>query len=76
MLGSNIIFSWRWIFYLNIPICGVALICILAFMRMKTGLTAQHLEGKPKFLRLDYLGSILFTSSIISVLFGLVTGGI
>ncbi|KAI0903013.1 MFS general substrate transporter [Ustulina deusta] len=63
--------DWRWIFYLDIPICGVAIICILAFMRMKTGSTAQHLEGQPRFLRLDYLGSILFISSIISVLFGL-----
>ncbi|KAI3342538.1 MFS general substrate transporter [Ustulina deusta] len=43
--------DWRWIFYLDIPICGVAIICILAFMRMKTGSTAQHLEGQPRFLR-------------------------
>ncbi|ESZ92549.1 hypothetical protein SBOR_7075 [Sclerotinia borealis F-4128] len=50
--------NWRWIFYLNIPICGAALAAILFFMR------------------LDYLGNLIFIPSIISILLGLVMGGI
>ncbi|KAI1735775.1 MFS general substrate transporter [Xylaria scruposa] len=68
--------DWRWIFYLNIPICGVALVFILVSMKMKTGSTSEHFANKPKLLRLDYLGSTIFTASTISLLLGLVMGGV
>jgi MFS family permease len=33
--------NWRWIFYLNIPLCGVVMIGLLFFMRVKTGASAS-----------------------------------
>ncbi|PQE04871.1 major Facilitator Superfamily protein [Rutstroemia sp. NJR-2017a BBW] len=68
--------DWRWIFYLNIPICGAALAAILLFMRVKDGGSTVNNGQKSKFLQLDYLGNLIFIPSIISVLLGLVMGGI
>lgn len=73
---SDIFYSWRWIFYLNIPIGGVGLAFLLIFMRVNTGLTQGHSEGRPKLLRLDYFGSLIFVPSTIPVLLGLVMGGV
>jgi EmrB/QacA subfamily drug resistance transporter len=63
--------NWRWIFYLNIPICGVALGIILVFMQVKSGM-----KGTYKWKQLDYLGNLIFIPSITSLLFGLFMGGV
>ncbi|KAI1121765.1 MFS general substrate transporter [Nemania abortiva] len=65
--------NWRWIFYLNIPICGVAFVAILLFLRMKTGKEGTF---KSRLRRLDIVGSTLFITSILALLIGLVIGGI
>ncbi|KAK9416523.1 putative Major Facilitator Superfamily protein [Seiridium unicorne] len=67
--------DWRWIFYLNIPICGVALCGTLLFMRMKTGLPGLD-AGKSKLRRIDFVGNLIFVPSTLAVLLGLVMGGI
>ncbi|KAI1775360.1 major facilitator superfamily domain-containing protein [Hypoxylon cercidicola] len=68
--------DWRWIFYLNIPICGLALVGIIAFMRMKTGPAVAESADIPKWKQIDYLGSLIFIPSIIAILLALVMGGI
>jgi hypothetical protein len=65
--------DWRWIFYLNIPICGLALGAVLLFMRVKTG--TQH-HGVSKIQQVDWLGNLIFIPSMISLLLGLIMGGI
>ncbi|CAG8956325.1 hypothetical protein HYFRA_00003705 [Hymenoscyphus fraxineus] len=62
--------AWRWIFYMNIPICAIPLVIITFFMHVKTG------GGISKLRHLDYFGNFVFTTSMISLLFGLVTGGV
>lgn len=59
--------SWRWIFYINIPIG------ILAFMAIATRL---HLPTHKNNQRFDIIGSILMSISTISLLLGLTLGGI
>ena len=66
--------NWRWIFYLNLPICGLALAGIILFMHMKTGAGDTH--WKSKIARMDWLGSLIFTPSMIAILFGLIMGGV
>ncbi|KAI2618908.1 MFS general substrate transporter [Hypoxylon sp. NC1633] len=68
--------DWRWIFYLNIPICGLALVGIVVFMRMKVGPANTESAGIRKWRQLDYLGSLIFIPSIIAILLALVMGGI
>ncbi|KAI0861705.1 MFS general substrate transporter [Xylaria cubensis] len=68
--------NWPWIFYINLPICALPLITIFFVMRMNTGLVdAQSATWLGKLRQLDVLGNFIFIPSIISLLFGLVTGG-
>ncbi|KAK4209467.1 putative MFS-type transporter YusP [Rhypophila decipiens] len=67
VLGQD---NWRWIFYLNLPICGVALVTIMLFMHVNTGAPTSSIKS------LDVVGNLIFVPSIISVLIGLVTGGV
>lgn len=67
VLGQD---NWRWIFYLNLPICGVALVTIVVFMHVNTGAPTSSIKS------LDVVGNLIFVPSIVSVLIGLVTGGV
>lgn len=58
---------------MNIPICGVALAVILLFMRVKTGTVRP---GMSKLEQVDWLGNLIFIPSMVSLLLGLVMGGI
>lgn len=66
--------NWRWIFWLNIPICGVPFFTLLLFMNMKSG-DAQS-RGWGRLARVDYIGNVIFIPSLIALMFGLVTDGI
>ncbi|KAI1268149.1 MFS general substrate transporter [Xylariaceae sp. FL1019] len=79
--------NWRWIFYLNIPICGAVVVLLLLFMRVQTGqAVSRPMSDTPekhtrfhqlcsRLRRLDYLGSLIFIPGMISLLYGLVMGG-
>ena len=58
--------TWRWIFYVNLPVGGAA----LAFIAI--GLRPKALAAKPN---LDLLGAILLTVGACSLLLGLSWGG-
>lgn len=58
--------SWHWIFYINLPVGAVALYAIATTLR-KPVATQSH--------RIDYLGSVLMTGTIVSLLLVLALGG-
>jgi EmrB/QacA subfamily drug resistance transporter len=58
--------SWRWIFYVNLPVGGAALTFIAI------GLRSKSLGGAP---RLDLMGAILLTAGACSLLLALSWGG-
>jgi len=58
--------SWHWIFYINLPIGALALWSIARSLK-KPVVTHAH--------RIDYLGSILLTGTIVSLLLVLALGG-
>ncbi|EPE33786.1 MFS general substrate transporter [Glarea lozoyensis ATCC 20868] len=71
--------NWRWIFYLNIPICGLALVAILFFMRVKDGASTRDAHQNnlmTKLKKLDVLGNLIFIPSMIAILLGLIMGGV
>ena len=66
--------TWRWCFYINIPIGCFSAIIVLLFFRIKSAATenAPFLE---KLKGLDGLGFILFASSMAMLLLALQWGG-
>ncbi|KAK6851043.1 hypothetical protein PG987_000677 [Apiospora arundinis] len=64
--------SWRWIFWINLPIVGLAMIFVTFFLKLET-LPGHIFE---KLARFDWLGAILFSVSSAGFLFGITTGGV
>jgi len=62
--------SWRWIFWINIPIIGTGAVAILLFMKL------DRVPGKilAKAQRFDWFGSVGFIASTVSVLIPLTWG--
>ncbi|HVO86637.1 MAG TPA: MDR family MFS transporter [Candidatus Binatia bacterium] len=59
--------SWRWNFYINVPVGIVAFYMISRFM--------PHIESDKKDQRIDYLGAGLLAGGLSSLLLGFVWGG-
>jgi EmrB/QacA subfamily drug resistance transporter len=59
--------SWRWIFWLNVPIGAVAFVLSSHALRI---LTAQRIRAK-----IDYAGAVLLTTAITCILLMLSWGG-
>ncbi|KGO53496.1 hypothetical protein PEX2_061040 [Penicillium expansum] len=63
--------SWRWVFYLNLPISGTAIICLFFFLYVNY----QKEPWQEKVKRIDYIGNALLMTSIVSILLALIWGG-
>lgn len=59
--------SWRWAFYLNVPVGLVALALIARYLHLP-----RHDQTRP---RIDYVGSVLFTVGSVTTLFALMALG-
>ncbi|EME38645.1 dothistromin MFS transporter-like protein [Dothistroma septosporum NZE10] len=64
--------TWRWCFYINLPIDGLAFGIIFFFLKLKTPKT-PILEG---FAAIDWAGSFFIIGGTLMFLFGLQYGGI
>jgi EmrB/QacA subfamily drug resistance transporter len=58
--------SWRWIFYINIPLGLIALVVVMRTMHSQTQVR-EH--------RIDYLGAALLSGAITAILLATVWGG-
>src|SRR5437868_6781553 len=67
-LGGLIVyhFSWRWVFYINIPFGLVSALLLIISLK-------ENVERKQRSL--DYLGTVLLTFAIVALLFALLQGG-
>ncbi|KAF1833019.1 hypothetical protein BDW02DRAFT_570431 [Decorospora gaudefroyi] len=64
--------SWRWCFYINLPLDGVAFVILLFFLDLKTPKTPLRQGLKA----VDWLGSLTMVGGVIMLLLGLEFGGI
>jgi MFS family permease len=64
--------SWRWLFYINLPIAGVAFVLVILFLRVH-----YRRDGTlwSSLVRLDMSGNMLLMASVTAVLMGLTWGG-
>lgn len=62
--------SWRWIFWINLPIIGAGVVAIIFFLKM------EKLPGRvvDKLKAYDWIGSVVFIGSTVSFLIPLTWG--
>jgi EmrB/QacA subfamily drug resistance transporter len=67
-LGGLIVdhFSWRWVFYINVPFGLISAILLIISFK-------EHVERKKR--KLDYIGTVTLTGSIMALLFAMLQGG-
>ncbi|KAI0784111.1 iron permease [Abortiporus biennis] len=64
--------SWRWIFYINLPLTGIAFLIVSFYLRVKTP------EGSvlSKLKRIDYIGNAIVISGTALAVTGLTFAGV
>ncbi|KAJ5836531.1 Major facilitator superfamily domain general substrate transporter [Penicillium robsamsonii] len=67
--------SWRWCFYVNLPIGGVAAATIFFLFKTPSSAAPAKATPKEKFLQMDLVGGALMMGLIISFLLALQYGG-
>ena len=67
-LGGVIVdhFSWRWVFYINVPFGLVSAVLLALYLK-------ENVERKKQSL--DYFGTLALTGSIVALLFAMLQGG-
>ncbi|KAI8140963.1 major facilitator superfamily domain-containing protein [Fennellomyces sp. T-0311] len=63
--------SWRWIFYINLPIGGVAIVLLFFFLH----LPMEKQNFKERLMRIDYMGNFLVLASAVLFLLAMNFGG-
>jgi MFS family permease len=63
--------SWRWIFYLNLPVAAVSLVPLLLFLRVRY----QRDSIGRMLARVDWGGNALFAASVTAILLALTWAG-
>ncbi|KAM0297585.1 hypothetical protein ACHAPM_009317 [Fusarium culmorum] len=71
--GALVEVSWPWLFWINLPFCGVAYIMIPITMRIKR---KEDASVNTKIKEFDWIGTIIFVASLTSFLIPLSWGGI
>ena len=67
--------SWRWCFYINLPIGGVAAVIVITFFHLPATARPLTTSLKQKLLHLDPLGVCLTVAAIICFILGLQNAG-
>jgi EmrB/QacA subfamily drug resistance transporter len=68
-------FSWRWVFYVNLPIGILALAAILIWLPANISIRTTRVGGWAAVRRIDIPGSLTAAGATICLLLGLTWGG-
>ena len=68
--------GWRWCFYINLPIGAVTIIALAFFLHLPPRVAATKGTWREHINQLDPIGTLLFLTSIISLVLALQWGGI
>ncbi|KAM5544669.1 hypothetical protein V8D89_001567 [Ganoderma adspersum] len=64
--------AWRWLFFLNIPLCAAAVVLSSIFLRVRTPKTGF----REKIAQIDWIGIAIMAGSTVSILLAITWGGI
>ncbi|KAJ8059988.1 hypothetical protein OCU04_011600 [Sclerotinia nivalis] len=70
--------SWRWCFWINLPIGGVALAMVLLFVKPRLPKQAGDIRSLPplqRLRRMDWAGTIIFLGAFVCLYLALQWGG-
>ncbi|KAK1764303.1 major facilitator superfamily domain-containing protein [Phialemonium atrogriseum] len=67
--------SWRWCFYINLPIGGVSAVIILLFFTTPPHAKPAQAKLTEKLLQMDLLGTVMVMGAVISYILALQYGG-
>lgn len=67
--------TWRWCFYINLPIGGLSAFIITFFFKAPSGAKPIAASLKEKLLQMDLLGTALVMGGVISYILALQYGG-
>ncbi|KAH6706876.1 hypothetical protein VD0002_g3062 [Verticillium dahliae] len=72
-IGGSIVqqTSWRWVFWISVPIGGVSLLMLYAFLRVNY----VHAPFKERVKTIDYIGNIMVLGSTTAILYALTYAG-
>ncbi|KAI9014036.1 major facilitator superfamily domain-containing protein [Hyaloraphidium curvatum] len=69
--------TWRWAFFINLPIGAVTILAVIFFLKMPKTPEAEHPESiLSKLKKLDWIGTGLLAAGVCLFLVGLTTGGV
>ena len=64
--------TWRWVFYLNIPVAALGLLLLVAFLHVKWQKESTLMQ---KLRRVDFAGNAVFIAATIAILIALTNAG-
>jgi MFS family permease len=68
--------SWRWCFWINLPIGGASLAVVLLFFKVPDTMRPAKASWREKFLQMDLQGTVLILASLICYMLALEEGGV
>jgi MFS family permease len=68
--------SWRWCFWINLPIGGASLAVVLFFFKVPSTMTPAKASLREKLLQMDFQGTVLILSSLVCYMLALEEGGV
>lgn len=67
--------SWRWVFYVNLPVGGFALLALAFWLPRTISARSIHERGWAAIRRIDIVGALTAAGATICLLLGLTWGG-
>ncbi|KAI0750008.1 iron permease [Daedaleopsis nitida] len=64
--------AWRWLFFLNLPLCGASLLLAIVFLRVRKPTTTV----REKIAEMDLIGITLLVGSTVAFLLAMTWGGV
>jgi len=68
--------SWRWCFWISLPVGGASLGVVLFFFRTPKSMKPTQATAMEKFLQMDLQGTVLLVASLICYMLALQLGGV
>jgi MFS family permease len=67
--------SWRWCFYINLPIGGLSALIILLYFQTPKAAKPAEATWREKMLQMDFFGIALIMGGLVAFMLGLQYGG-